>query len=81
MRAGKKGENMTKDIQQHFPLTSAYLCQDCDSIGNNAMHCPACASDVLMALEGVLNGPHSKISRNHIPTEFPNWRTQIHIAA
>jgi hypothetical protein len=40
---------------QHFPLSSAYLCQDCNSIGNNANHCPACASEVLMSLAAVLN--------------------------
>ena len=40
---------------QHFPLTSAYLCQDCNSIGNNANQCPACASEVLMSLSAILN--------------------------
>jgi hypothetical protein len=40
---------------QHFPLASAYLCQDCSSIGNNANQCPACASEVLMSLSAVLN--------------------------
>jgi hypothetical protein len=40
---------------QHFPLTSAYLCQDCNAIGNNANQCPACASEVLMSLAVVLN--------------------------
>ena len=40
---------------QHIPLASAYLCQDCNSIGNCANQCPACASEVLMSLSGVLN--------------------------
>lgn len=40
---------------QHFPLRSAYLCQDCNAIGNNANQCPACASEVLMSLSVVLN--------------------------
>jgi ferredoxin len=40
---------------QHIPLSSAYLCQDCNSIGNCARQCPACASEVLMSLSGVLN--------------------------
>jgi RNA polymerase subunit RPABC4/transcription elongation factor Spt4 len=40
---------------QHFPLSSAYLCQDCNSIGNNANQCPACASEVLMNLAAVLD--------------------------
>jgi ferredoxin len=39
----------------HFPLTSAYLCQDCNSVGNCAMQCPACASTVLLNLSAVLN--------------------------
>ena len=40
---------------QHFPLASAYLCQDCNAIGNNANQCPACASEVLMNLSAILN--------------------------
>jgi hypothetical protein len=40
---------------QHFPLMSAYLCQDCSAIGNNANQCPACASEVLMSVAAVLN--------------------------
>lgn len=40
---------------QHIPLGSAYLCPDCNCIGNCASQCPACASPVLMALASVLN--------------------------
>jgi hypothetical protein len=78
---GIKDETLTTDDRQHFPLTSAYLCQDCASIGNNSMHCPACASDVLMALEGVLNRKQTKESRNRTHSEFPGWRPQIQITA
>lgn len=39
----------------HVPLTSAYLCQDCNSVGNCSTQCPACASTVLMSLSAVLN--------------------------
>jgi hypothetical protein len=39
----------------HIPLSSAYLCQDCDAVGNSAMQCPACASGVLLGLAGVLD--------------------------
>ena len=46
---------MTPDIRQHIPLTAAYLCQDCDCVGNNSMYCPACSSSVLMGLAGVLD--------------------------
>jgi hypothetical protein len=45
---------MTSASLQHIPLNSAYLCQDCDSVGNSAMQCPACASEVLMGLAAVL---------------------------
>jgi hypothetical protein len=46
---------MTRVAMQHIPLTGAYLCQDCNAVGNNAMNCPACASTVLLGLAGVLN--------------------------
>jgi ferredoxin len=39
----------------HIPLTSAYLCQDCNSVGNCSTQCPACASTALMNLSTVLN--------------------------
>ena len=45
---------MTLEMMQHIPLSSAYLCQDCDCVGNCSMQCPACASGVLMGLAGVL---------------------------
>ncbi|HZB88849.1 MAG TPA: hypothetical protein VE291_09350 [Terracidiphilus sp.] len=34
---------------------SAYLCQDCDCVGNCATQCPACASAALLSLATVLN--------------------------
>jgi hypothetical protein len=40
---------------QHIPLKFAYLCQDCNSVGNSAVRCPACASQVLMGLAGILD--------------------------
>jgi ferredoxin len=40
---------------QHIPLRSAYLCQDCNSVGNCARQCPACASEVLLSLSAVLD--------------------------
>ena len=78
---GMKGENMTTDVQHYIPLTSAYLCQDCDAIGNNSVHCSACSSDVVMSLEGVLNRKQARKSRNQTQVKFPQWRSQIQIAA
>ena len=51
----RSDERMPTPLLLHIPLSSAYLCQDCNSIGNNARQCPACASEVLMGLSGVLN--------------------------
>jgi RNA polymerase subunit RPABC4/transcription elongation factor Spt4 len=48
---------------QHFPLSSAYLCQDCNSIGNNANQCPACASEVLMSLSAILNREDNEMAQ------------------
>jgi len=39
----------------HFPLNRAYLCQDCNAVGNDPDHCPACASKALMGLAQVLD--------------------------
>ncbi len=46
---------MTFVSMQHMPLTRAYLCQDCNCVGNCAEQCPACASHALIGLAGVLN--------------------------
>jgi hypothetical protein len=54
---------------QHFPLSSAYLCQDCNSIGNNANQCPACASEVLMSLSAILNRDENTMAEfSSLPT-------------
>jgi len=49
------GDHMNFTQMQHIPLASAYLCPDCNCIGNCASQCPACASPVLMALANVLD--------------------------
>lgn len=46
---------MTYPSMQHMPLSHAYLCQDCNCIGNCAKQCPACASEALMGLDSILN--------------------------
>jgi hypothetical protein len=48
-------KTMASEPRQYFPLAKAYLCQDCDSVGNNSMRCPACASQVLLGLAGVFD--------------------------
>lgn len=44
----------------HFPLNLAYLCQDCNAVGNDPTHCPACASKALMGLALVLDRVETK---------------------
>lgn len=46
---------MTIVKMQYIPLSSAYLCQDCNCVGNCSEQCPACASEVLLSLAGVLD--------------------------
>jgi hypothetical protein len=48
-------ERMTFAAMLHMPLMSAYLCPDCDCVGNSALRCPACGSTVLLGLSGILN--------------------------
>ncbi len=46
---------MTFATMQHIPLACAYLCQDCNCVGNCPHQCPACASVVLLGLSGILD--------------------------
>jgi hypothetical protein len=61
---------MRPSIKQYFPLTAAYLCQDCESVSDSAIACPACASSVLMSLAGVLDR-NDEVSMP-IPTPWQN---------
>ncbi len=50
---------MTLLSMQYIPLANAYLCEDCHCVGNCPEQCPACASEALMGLAGVLNREQS----------------------
>ena len=39
----------------HIPLSTAMLCADCDSIGNDFANCPACGSSSLMLVSNVMS--------------------------
>jgi hypothetical protein len=65
---------------QHIPLVSAYLCPDCNCIGNCASQCPACASPVLLALANVLNREPARapvLEYAHNFNRYPRRRTFI----
>jgi len=62
---------MTYPNMQHIPLMSAYLCQDCNSIGNCSAQCPACASSVLLSLAGVLDRDLASPSQTALAYTFP----------
>ena len=69
---------MTSPMLQHIPLTSAYLCQDCDAVGNSATRCPACASTALLGLSCVLN---REIDEVEIPKASFAFPAQVHTPA
>ena len=46
---------MTHDTMRHIPLAEAYLCPNCNCIGNCSTRCPACANEHLIGLAVVLN--------------------------
>ncbi len=50
-----RGETMKFTAMQHIPLSTAYLCPDCNCIGNCAEQCTVCASPILLALANVLD--------------------------
>jgi hypothetical protein len=60
------GESTPIKMQLHIPLTSAYLCQDCNCIGNCSRQCPACASAALMNLAGVLDRSEVRAPRARV---------------
>lgn len=63
---------MTFAKLQHMPLSTAYLCEDCHSVGNSAIQCPACASEALMGLAGVLQREEPKpMALRPIQIRFP----------
>ena len=43
------------DELMHIQISSAYICCDCEAVGNCATQCPACASEALLCLGAVLN--------------------------
>lgn len=53
-----------------FPLGSAYLCLDCNQVGDNPKQCPGCASKALLTLANCLNRPSSIPS---IDPNSPEW--------
>jgi hypothetical protein len=60
-----------------IPLSMAYLCQDCNAVGNCPDQCPACASYVLLVLANVLDRKQEKKSRVRNHTEFPAWQAKL----
>ena len=40
---------------QHFALTSAFLCCNCDAVGDRRERCACCGSEALLSLGAILN--------------------------
>lgn len=51
----KKPSEVLPSAPHYIPLASAYLCTDCNCVSNCSRQCPACASEALMGLSGILN--------------------------
>lgn len=69
---------MTFTSMQHMPLSSAYLCADCHCVGNCAEQCPACASEALISLSGILNR-EQPIEKK--PVSYAHAGRPVHVAA
>lgn len=50
----------------YLPLDTAYLCLDCEAVGNCSTRCPACASEALLPLAGVLNREPERKDHDHV---------------
>jgi hypothetical protein len=62
---------MTYRMMAYMPLKSAYLCPNCNCVGNCAVQCPACASASLMSLAGVLDRDEECESTRGLTYAFP----------
>jgi hypothetical protein len=40
---------------QHFPLSKAYLCENCQCVGNRSESCACCGSRSILSLGSILN--------------------------
>lgn len=61
---------MISPTMEHIPLKAAYLCQDCECVGNCATQCPACASTALLSLSAVLNRESAVAMRRPVETMY-----------
>jgi hypothetical protein len=50
-------------------LAEAYLCNDCEAVGNSANRCPRCQSDALIALTRALPRHRDSIRMVNVPLE------------
>ena len=71
------GQSLKHHSMQHIPLSTAYLCQDCNVVGNCSVQCPACASYILIGLANVLDRKQEKKSNSRSVTEFPAWQARL----
>jgi hypothetical protein len=62
---------MTYPMMSYIPLKFAYLCPNCNCVGNCAAQCPACASAALMSLASVLDRDEGLESARGLAYAFP----------
>jgi hypothetical protein len=42
-------------------LADAYLCSDCEAVGDSATRCPRCQSNALLAITRIIHRHHDRI--------------------
>jgi hypothetical protein len=57
-------------MMSYIPLKFAYLCPNCNCVGNCAAQCPACASAALMSLASVLDRDEASESARGLTYAF-----------
>ncbi len=62
---------MNRARLNYIPLNQAYLCQDCNAVGNDSTYCPACASKALLGLARVFDRPETVSTAKVLL--FPEW--------
>jgi hypothetical protein len=51
----------TNERKMFFNLTEAYLCSDCEAVGNSAIRCPRCQSTALMLVVRAIPSQRNRV--------------------
>lgn len=62
-----------------IPLSQAYLCCSCDTVGNSAVRCPRCESRALLSVARVLGASREHILEDDVIAQLQreSWRERL----